>query len=138
MNKSGPIIIIDDDADDCMMVRDVLTKLKPQNEVVYFDDPCNAFEFIQNLVTKPFFILSDINMPVMNGLELRDKLYDSKTLSFMCVPYLFYSTSNKQNLINRVYEKPAQGFFVKPSSMQELEETLRMIIGYWSVCCLPS
>lgn len=35
MSKGGPIIIIDDDADDCMMVRDVLAKIKPQHEVVY-------------------------------------------------------------------------------------------------------
>lgn len=74
----------------------------------------------------------------MNGPELRDKIYDSKALRFMCVPYLFYSTGHEQNLINKVYEKPAQGFFVKPSDMREPEETLRMIIEYWTVCRLPS
>lgn len=61
----------------------------------------------------PFIILSDINMPKLNGLELRKKLKTNADLQLKCIPYLFFSTAANQPAVVEAYSMSAQGLFYK-------------------------
>ncbi len=77
MNKSGPIIIIEDDPDDLDLFNDVFKKLKIPNEVLYFVDWIVALEYLTNSQEQAFLIVSDINLPKLNGFALRDKIHNN-------------------------------------------------------------
>jgi len=74
MNKEGEIIIIEDDEDDQFLLEEVFAALGYANKRVYFPDGQAALEYLNSDSAAPFIILSDINMPRLNGLELRNKL----------------------------------------------------------------
>ena len=138
MNKNGPVIIIEDDPDDREFLREIFKKLNYQNEVLFFFDGELALEHINTTEDLPFLVLSDINMPKLNGFALREKLKTDEKLSNKCIPYLFFSTASNQKSVIDAYSLSVQGFFVKPSSMVELEKTISVIMEYWRRCAAPN
>jgi CheY-like chemotaxis protein len=96
VNKNGPIIIIEDDADDQEILAEIFQKLNYRNEVLFFFDGQEALDHINACKEPPFLILSDINMPKLNGFALREKLRTDSHLSNKCIPYLFFSTALNQ------------------------------------------
>ena len=138
MNKDGPVIVIEDDSDDQMMLAEVFRKLDYKNPVVFFEDGIKALEYLNQSDVAPFLILSDINMPKNNGLELRTKIHTNELLHLKCIPYLFFTTSaNKESVVD-AYAMSVQGFFVKPNTYEKLESSIKKIMEYWKECIAPS
>ena len=138
MNKNSPVIIIEDDEDDREFIREVFLKLNYPNKVLFFGDGQQALDYLLTTPELPFLILSDINMPKLNGFELIDKMRTDAALQLKCIPYLFFSTAADQKTVIKAYSLSAQGFFVKPSNMLEMEEVIRDITNYWQKCVAPN
>jgi CheY-like chemotaxis protein len=137
MPKSGPIIIIEDDADDQELLKEVFRELQVPNLTRFFDSCASAFNYLLTTIERPFLIISDINLPAMTGLELCKKVFENKALKMKSIPFVFLTTSSDHNLIIEAYQMFVQGFFVKPTSIRELKETIRVIVDYWKVCRQP-
>ena len=138
MNKSGPIIVIEDDIDDQAVLIEIFKRLGYANEIVYFIDGNKALDYLNQTDVQPFLVLSDINMPKINGFELRNKIFTNEQLQTKCIPYLFFTTGANKKAVVDAYAMSVQGFFVKPSSMQGLENTIKKIVDYWQECIAPS
>ena len=138
MNKNGPVVIIEDDEDDQDFLKEVFQKLKYPNDLLFFYDGQEALDFLNRTDTIPFIILSDINMPKLDGFALRTKLKTDAQLDIKCIPYLFFSTALNQKAVIDAYSLSVQGFFVKQTSMSELEKTITVIMEYWKRCAAPN
>jgi CheY-like chemotaxis protein len=138
MNKNGPIIVIEDDEDDQAFFTDVFKNLAYPNEVIFFSDGQAALDYLCNSKVLPFLILSDINMPKLDGFALRQKLKTDADLQLKCIPYLFFSTALNQKAVIDAYSLSVQGFFVKQTSLAELEKTITVIMEYWIRCAAPN
>ncbi|SKC81872.1 response regulator [Ohtaekwangia koreensis] len=138
VNKNGPVIVIEDDADDQEFLTEIFQKLNYQNKILFFFDGQDALDHINATNELPFLILSDINMPKLNGFALREKLKTDSKLNNKCIPYLFFSTALNQKSVIEAYSQSVQGFFVKQNSMAELEKTISAIMEYWRRCAAPN
>jgi CheY-like chemotaxis protein len=138
MQKSGPIIIIEDDEDDQEILQEIFNKLSYVNEIIFFGDGYKALDYITNSNVQPFLILSDINMPKLNGLELKQKIHNNEQLRVRCIPYLFFTSGADRKAVTDAYSMSAQGFFIKPNNMEHLENTIRKIVEYWQECYAPN
>ncbi len=138
MQKSGPIIVIEDDSDDQQLLDETFKILNYPYEVIFFTDGYKALDYIVKTDIKPFLILSDINMPTIDGFELRRMIHNNTELSVRCIPYLFCTSGANKKGVSDAYAMSAQGFFIKPNSMAELQNTVRKIIEYWQECFAPS
>lgn len=135
--KSNPIIIIDDDEEDFNLFKEVCNELNIKNKIIVLDTAYKAFEYLQAIDTQPFFIICDVNMPMMNGIELRQKINENKYLCIKAVPFLFWSTSGSESLVNEAYSLNIQGFFKKPDSTKELKQIIITIMTYWDCSYHP-
>lgn len=138
MNKSGPIVIIEDDIDDQEILAEIFQELNYKNELVFFGDSVQALEYLTRLDTQPFLVMSDINMPKLSGMELREKIHNNEDLRLKSIPYLFFSTSAEQQHVIDAYSRSIQGFFVKPTSYGKLKATITKIVEYWQECESPN
>ena len=138
MNKNGAIIIVEDDKDDQEMFGEVLKELNFDNEIIFFNDGQEALAYLIENSVEPFIVFSDINMPKLDGKELRKKILENEDIRLRTIPYLFFTTSAAQEDVIDAYSKSIQGFFVKPTSMQELKRLLKNIIEYWQDCVSPN
>ena len=137
MNKNE-IIVIDDDQDDGAIIHQACKELNICNDVKIFTSSKNAFDYILTLTKKPFFILCDINMPVINGLELRKKINEVERLRLIAIPFLFWSTAGNESLVKEAYSLHIQGFFKKPDSLIEVKTMVETIMTYWDYVDSPS
>ncbi|RYZ54249.1 MAG: response regulator [Chitinophagaceae bacterium] len=138
MNKNGPIIVIEDDPDDQDILNEIFKKQGYPNEIIFFVEPEKALCYLTQMDVLPFLILSDINMPKLNGLALKRKIHTDAALQAKCIPYLFFTTSASKDAVVEAYSSSAQGFFIKERSMAELEKTISIIIEYWKRCYSPN
>ncbi|MCW3113008.1 MAG: response regulator [Segetibacter sp.] len=138
VDNNGPVIIIEDDIDDQEIFAEIFKHLAFTNELIFFGDGQEALDYLTTTEKIPFIIISDINLPTMDGFELRKKIREDAKLEVKCIPYLFFSTAMNQKSVIDAYSASSQGFFVKENSMAELEKTIKVIMEYWKRCASPN
>lgn len=139
MNHNGPIIIIEDDEDDQEILQEIFNRLQCQNEILFFSDGFKAISYFnEHTSVTPFLIISDMNLPKVNGLELRDMLRENDNLALRNTPYIFFTTAANNRDVHEAYKGSVQGFFIKPPNMGELERMIKRIIEYWSDSKAPA
>ena len=132
MPNKGPIIIVEDDEDDLELMQKIIHEFGVKNTVKHFRNGKEALEYLKKTTDKPFFILCDINMPIMNGIQLRASINKDEYLRKKSIPFIFLSTSANKEIVDQAFEMTVQGFFKKGQTLKEIELILRHIIDYWT------
>jgi len=125
-------VLIEDDIDDQEFITDALKSLGVQNEIKTFEDSQKALDFLKATSHQPFIIISDVNMPVMNGLQLKHTIEEDEYLKSKSIPFVFLSTSAEPKAVKEAFKMSVQGFFVKENTYEGIRLQLKQIIEYWS------
>lgn len=134
----GPIIVIEDDKDDQEILQEVFADLEINNELRFFNDCEQAYEYLTSMTEKPFLIICDINLPRMNGIELKLRIDKTDQLRKKAIPFVFLTTSDAQQTIEAAYSiTNLQGYFQKSLSMEELKNNIKLIVDYWRTTLHP-
>lgn len=129
----GPIVIVEDDKDDQDVYADAIREMGVPNEFRFFDDGTEALEYLTTTEEQPFIILSDINMPKMSGLELKQKIQSDTYLNAKGIPFVFISTDASKISVRHAHALSVQGYFQKPNSLDSFKEILRAVFTYWEL-----
>ncbi|MEL1243247.1 response regulator [Flavobacterium sp. DGU11] len=143
MNLNGQIIVIDDDVEDLDIIKEVLEDVIAENsfanEIITFDNGEDTLKYLREMPFAPFLIISDINMPRMNGFQIRQTVFDDPPLRQKCAPYIFLTTSGDNTAFMRQsYEMSIQGYFTKPNDYTAYHQLLTDILRYWKVAKLAN
>lgn len=130
----GPIIFVEDDKDDQEVYAAAIKIIGVPNEIRFFDRANEALDYLLTTEEQPFIILSDINMPGMNGLELKRHIQDDPYLRAKGIPFVFISTNASKVSVRHAHMLSVQGYFEKPSSMNAIQSMLRTLFDYWKLC----
>ena len=119
------VLIVDDSA----AIRKILQRVLVQADVslgtVY--EASDGHEALEKLKSgKVGLILSDINMPNMDGLELLGKLRADQTLEH--VPIIMVTTEGSQNKVLQALQLGANGYVRKPFTAEQIKEKLAGLI----------
>lgn len=136
--KNGPIILVEDDPDDQEFIVDALRTLDVKNEVKIYDNGQKALEFLLTTDIQPFLIISDVNLPIMNGLQLKSEIQATPRLKSKSIPFIFLSTSADLKAVTEAFNLQVQGFFVKENTYRGIQEQLKQIMDYWKSCRHPN
>jgi len=131
MSQIGSLkfIIIDDDNINNFLVKKILGSLSPDALAESFSDPEDALDHLLSLETDDFadlVIFLDLNMPVLNGWDVLDKLtaHFGGKLPANAVLYIV-SSSNIQEDINRSKEyEMVTGYISKPLKTDAIQKIL--------------
>jgi CheY-like chemotaxis protein len=139
MSKNGNILIVEDDIDDKELLEDIIVELGVANNIIWKANGIEAFTYLCTTTDPMFIIFSDINMPNMNGLELKRKIDADPVLRKKSIPFVFYSTAASREAVNEAYtELTIQGFFIKGSDYNRTKAIVNTIIEYWKDCVHPN
>lgn len=72
-------------------------------------------------------IISDINMPEVNGLELLDQLKKNDVLKE--IPVIMITTEGSADRMKEAFDRGAKGFIKKPFLPEDIRKTLYQVIG---------
>ena len=72
-------------------------------------------------------VLADINMPVMNGIELVERM--SRDPELAGVPVVIVATPMSQDRVEHVLDKGARAYLAKPFRPEALRDVVNQILG---------
>ena len=136
MKEMGPIMIIEDDMDDQEFLEETFSILDYPNPVIYFSDGNEALEYLLETKIPPVLIISDVNMPKISGIEIREKINSNEKLQKLQIPYVFFTTAQRAMVVGSC-SLSDYGFFTKPSTMREMQNTIKSIVEHWLGCYTP-
>ena len=116
-------LIVDDFSTMRRIVRGLLKEIGYQN-AEEAEDGAIALKMLKN--AKFDFIVSDINMPVMNGFELLTEVKKDEALKHL--PVLMVTAEARKEDIVRAAQDGAAGYIVKPFTKATLEEKVQKIL----------
>lgn len=117
------ILIVDDSESIRNLVRftlegadfDVLSAENGQEALKFFDDE-----------RKMHLLLTDLHMPIMNGMELIKHVRQNSVYSHM--PILFLTTETQVGIKKEAKELGATGWIVKPFNSDKLISTVKKVL----------
>jgi two-component system chemotaxis response regulator CheY len=116
-------LIVDDFSTMRRIVRGLLKEIG-YNNAEEAEDGAVALGMLKN--AKFDFIVSDINMPVMNGFELLSAVKADEALKHL--PVLMVTAEARKEDIVRAAKDGAAGYIVKPFTKATLEEKVQKIM----------
>ena len=113
-------LVIDDSPTLRKMVAFTLKKLYKIPKIYQAGDGLEALDVLAN--NEIDFIICDINMPNMNGLEFLFRI--KKNEEFKNIPIVMLTTEGRDEDINRAKSIGADGYAVKPFKPESLQKEL--------------
>ena len=131
MKADSPIFIVDDDEDDQTVISDVCEELKLSNPLVFFTRAEKLLSYLKENSIIPFIIISDVNLPGMDGFELRKSIIENEDIRYKSIPFIFWSGKASKKQIQKAYDLSSHGFFIKEDNFEALKSSFKRIIDYW-------
>lgn len=138
MVKYGPVIIVEDDEDDRAIMEKVFVEMATSFERKYFTNAQEVLNYLITTTVQPFLIISDVNLPGMDGPQFKLTLNKNENLRKKSIPFVFLTTSATRDAVEKAYEMMVQGYFEKPNKSRDMRMLFILILEYWQVCIHPN
>lgn len=128
-----PILIADDDQDDCQMIKEALQESRLLNQLHFVHNGEELMKHLNRMIEKshplPGLILLDLNMPKMDGREALKEIKSHPLLRQ--IPVVVLTTSKAEEDIFKTYNLGVNSFITKPIAFDTLVQTMRDLGRYW-------
>lgn len=132
------VLIAEDNPDDALLLKRALSRAGMKLKPTFLEDGEQLLLYLMgqgeyaNRTQHPFpaLIILDLKMPRKSGLEVLEWLQQHP--DFAVVPTVVLSASSIEKDIRKAYQYGANTYFVKPSTFDELVETIKSLKLYWS------
>jgi two-component system response regulator len=136
-NRKRTILLADDDPSGTELVLATLKELNIPNPIEAVEDGVAVLDYIyrRNAFAgrepgHPAFILLDLKMPKVNGLEvLRTIKADRQTAS---IPVVILTSSREESDLSSCYELGVNAYVVKPVDFGEFQKAVTDIGAFWA------
>ncbi len=133
------ILLVEDDPDQVALALRAFRKsgITDEVDVVVARDGVEALEYLfdtgdhadRDASAAPEFILLDVNLPRMNGLEVLGRLRADERTELL--PVILYSSSGEHEDVVEGYRLGANSYVTKPSDFGRFSQAMRTLGWYW-------
>lgn len=136
MREVVNILVVEDDEIDVESLKRIFAKKEIKNPVFYASNGIEALNIMRGennhaKVPKPYIVLLDINMPMMNGIEMLNELRNDEQLKDSVVFIL--TTSPREEDKHTSYKLNVAGYFLK----KDIKELVTLLSLYWELNEFP-
>jgi len=132
------ILLVDDSPNDVMLIKSALEDAHFGNDIIVAEDGEEALDFLYKrgkFVSYtgdiPIFILLDIKMPLMDGIEVLKIIRADKNLNK--IPVIMLTSSRDSQDLQDCYDNGANSFVVKPVDINDFIKVIKDLGQYWVV-----
>lgn len=132
-----PIMLIEDDPNDAELIRRAFEKAGVENPIQSVSHGDNALAWLEGIgeyenrakFPLPSFILLDLKLPGMSGLQLLKWIRTRKELRL--IPVVVLTNSAEAADVKSAYEAGANSYLLKPADRHEIHRVIEVIQKYW-------
>lgn len=132
--KCGKILVVDDDSEDMVIIREAMEMIHADNVMLFAEDGEKALKLLDTRFVAdhnvPCLIVLDLNMPKMNGTQTLETLKADNR--FRDIPVIIYSTSINPFEKAKCVKLGAHSYITKPVSLKESLETAQVFLDFCS------
>lgn len=133
-DKPITILLVDDDADCRLLIRDAIADCKVSNEVVEAKNGVEALKLLRREdgyrdAPRPGLIYMDIEMPGMDGIETLRHIKDDPNLRD--IPVVMMTGVSDKEQMHRAAMLGANSYTIKPASAEAFLRTVLASTNYW-------
>jgi CheY-like chemotaxis protein len=137
MNTNRFILALEDDQLEAMTLRRAFFDAHITNPLHIVSTGQEAVDFLlDESRANPTFILLDLNMPGMTGLEFLRLAKAHNGLKR--IPVIVLTTSNQEQDRNQSFDLNVAGYIIKPIDYDKFVDIVKIIHMYWSINELPT
>ncbi len=128
INQNNPkqILLADDDPVNRLLLTNILKKLGFEVEVAKDGQELHDKFFDTKL--KPDLVITDVNMPIMNGCEVARKIRESRQINAE-IPIIVCSGDSEKEKIHKFLRNGINDFFIKGNDINHFSN----LIKFWSL-----
>jgi len=130
----GSFLLVDDDKDEHGLFKIAMDALHLDNKFISFYNGMDTLNYLKKTSDDIFVIFSDINMPKMDGLELKRMIDGLPEIKVKAIPFFFHSNAGSPAEIRAAYTLNIQGYLKKATSIDGTVESLKKIVALWTDC----
>jgi CheY-like chemotaxis protein len=130
------ILMADDDAEDCLLVKEAIEEAGFCDILRFVADGEELLEYLNRngrhaveRAPRPDLILLDLNMPRKDGREALRQIKSDPRLQD--IPVVVLTTSTSADEVSFCYRNGANSFVCKPTSFRDWIDGLRVLCSYW-------
>jgi CheY-like chemotaxis protein len=118
MSANKRILMVDDDAEDRMIMQDMFNEIGAPDVVHYEQDGETALSYLESISADelPSVVVLDLNMPKLNGTQVLKILKADE--KFKDIVVIIYSTSVNHIEKEQTIKLGAHSYVIKPSSYE--------------------
>ena len=131
MNENVQILVVDDDAEDQLILDTYFQEVGMHGLVGYRKNGQEALYFLEQIHQEsllPRLIVLDLNMPILNGTQTLFQL--KQTTRFRNIPVIIFSTSQNETEKRKCLSLGAVDYMVKPSTQDECRNIIRRFCSF--------
>lgn len=119
------VYIVDDDQEMAKAVRMFFRLLR--YETTLFNHPRELARHMLAADSRPDLLVVDMSMPEVNGMDVVKWIRSSKRFSDL--PVIVLSSETHPELVDDVVAAGASAYLFKPTTLEDLEATLKKVLG---------
>ncbi len=133
-NRPITILLVDDDPDCRLLIRDAISECKVGNEVHEASSGEEALELLSGkgefaAVPRPGLIYLDIEMPGIDGLETLRRIKARRDLQD--IPVVMMTGVSDEQQMKKAAEYGANSYTIKPANAEQFLRTVLASTSYW-------
>ncbi len=137
--NSIPILYVEDDDNDVTLLRHVFAKAGIRNSLHTVHDGQAAMDYLAGNAhfadraqhPLPGLMLLDLKLPYRSGMEVLAWL--RRQQQFRRLPVVVFTSSSRPTDVAQAYDAGANGYLVKPNSLEELAALVKAVRDFWLV-----
>ncbi len=134
------VLLVEDDPDQVTLALRAFRKhgvTDAVDDIVVMRDGAEALDYLlgtgayagRDANETPEFVLLDVNLPKMSGLEVLRRLRADERTELL--PVILYSSSDERADVVEGYRSGANSYVAKPSDFNTFSEVMRTLGWYW-------
>jgi len=142
MDKLPRILYAEDNLNDIELTMAAFEEINLANQIDVVRDGQEAIDYLfwqgkyaSRDKTNPAFVLLDLKMPKLDGIEVLDAIRKSE--QHKSLPVVMLTSSQMESDIYKSYELGVNGFVVKPIDFNDFMKAIKSIGYFWAILNIP-
>ena len=138
MSQIRKILLVEDSRNDAELTLEALSEHRLANEVLHLRDGAEALDYLYGRGRfegrppgTPAFVLLDLKMPKVDGLEVLRQMKDDERLA--SIPVVILTSSREERDLVESYRLGANAYVVKPVDFDAFQDAVRQLGVFWAV-----